>query len=120
MEKKDFPSIIGNQIRKNRLERGMTISELANLMGITQSYLGLIERGERGVTAYNFYKLAEIFDMLIDDLFYNPENPPQIDDPKNITKYKNKKVASLITSFSDRELDFLLKMIKAMSLMKEN
>jgi len=120
MEKKDLPSIIGNQIRKKRLEHGMNITELANLMEISQSYLGLIERGERGVTAYNFYKLSEIFDVPVDDLFLDLDIPLQIDDPKNIIKYKMKKAASLINSLNEKELDFLLKMIRAMNLMKKD
>jgi len=40
-------SIIGGNIRRERKRRGFTIERMASVLGLTPSYLGLLERGAR-------------------------------------------------------------------------
>ncbi|MES2711624.1 MAG: short-chain fatty acyl-CoA regulator family protein [Pseudomonadota bacterium] len=51
--------MIGRTVRRLRLERGMTQQALAARLGISASYLNLIEHDQRGVTASLLIKLTE-------------------------------------------------------------
>ena len=52
---------MGNQVRKLRKEREMTLEELSEVSGISQSYLSRIESGERNLTIQNAVKIASAF-----------------------------------------------------------
>lgn len=54
------PPMIGRTVRRLRLEQQMTQAGLAGRLGISASYLNLIEHDQRGVTASLLIKLAEI------------------------------------------------------------
>ena len=68
-EKRNKDVIIGANIRLQRELRGISRDELAMLMDVTISHLGLMERGERGVTSSNLQKISEILDTPIGILF---------------------------------------------------
>src|SRR5450631_966378 len=51
--------LIGRTVRRLRLEKDMTQQALADRVGISASYLNLIEHEQRGVTAAILIKLAE-------------------------------------------------------------
>jgi len=61
--------IIGVNIRRERTLRGVSREELAAMLDLTISHLGLIERGERGATSVVIEKLTEAFKISIDSLF---------------------------------------------------
>jgi predicted transcriptional regulator/transcriptional regulator with XRE-family HTH domain len=52
--------IIGRTIRRFRLEQGFSQQGLAKQLGISTSYLNLIEHDQRGVTAGLLFKLTDI------------------------------------------------------------
>ncbi len=52
--------LIGRTVRRIRLEQGMTQQVLASRLGISASYLNLIEHDQRNVTAGLLIKLAEV------------------------------------------------------------
>lgn len=58
---------------KKRKELGITQSELALRLGISQQYVSLIEKGNRQekITVDLIYKLAEVLKISIEDVFYN-------------------------------------------------
>jgi predicted transcriptional regulator/transcriptional regulator with XRE-family HTH domain len=51
--------LIGRTVRRLRLEREMTQQALAARLGISASYLNLIEHGQRGITASLLIRVAE-------------------------------------------------------------
>jgi transcriptional regulator with XRE-family HTH domain len=51
--------LIGRSIRRMRMERGLTQQALAARLGISASYLNLIEHDQRSVTASILLKLGE-------------------------------------------------------------
>jgi transcriptional regulator with XRE-family HTH domain len=51
--------LIGRTIRRLRMERGLTQQALAARLGISASYLNLIEHDQRSVTASLLIKLGE-------------------------------------------------------------
>jgi len=53
----------GARLRRLRRERGMTQAEAAEALGLSASYLNLLERNQRPVTARVLLALAEAFDV---------------------------------------------------------
>ena len=51
--------MVGPRLRRMRLERGLTQSQMAEQMGISASYLNLIERNQRPVTVQLLLKLGQ-------------------------------------------------------------
>ena len=60
---------IGNNIRRIRLNKGLSQEALALNSGIDRSYLGGIERGEHNVAVINLEKIAIALDIQIANLF---------------------------------------------------
>ena len=60
---------IGNNIRRIRLNKGLSQEALALNSGIDRSYLGGIERGEHNVAVINLEKIAIALEMPIANLF---------------------------------------------------
>ncbi|MCA7119945.1 MAG: short-chain fatty acyl-CoA regulator family protein [Acidibrevibacterium sp.] len=60
--------LIGRTIRRLRQEHGLTQQALAARLGISASYLNLIEHDQRSVTAGLLLKLAEIFRVELAEL----------------------------------------------------
>src|ERR1700722_8893258 len=52
-------TLIGRTVRRLRVERALTQQALATSLGISASYLNLIEHDQRAVTASLLIKLAE-------------------------------------------------------------
>ena len=65
--------IIGRTLRRLRLEQGLTQQGLAQKLGISTSYLNLIEHDQRGITATLLFKVAKILDVDLEALSGNQE-----------------------------------------------
>ena len=112
-------SIIGQNIRNEREIRKMSREDLAEAMELTVSHMGLIERGERGATAVTLEKLARTFAIPVDNFFNESESASSVlredgYDGKGTLAPLQKKISSLITRFSEQELEFLIHVIKGM------
>ena len=100
---------MGLNIRRERVAINMSIDELAGLLNITPGFLGLIERGERGITSPHLYKLADIFDISVDSLFADEQQDYQEMSRIDILQ---KKTAGLIADLSEQHLDFIIESIR--------
>ena len=54
----DPRAAIGKQVRKLRLERGLSQEKLAELANLHRNYVGGVERGERNIAIINIVALA--------------------------------------------------------------
>ena len=61
-------SLLGKRIREERLRLNLTPEKLAEDIGISTSYLGQIERGERSVTLDKLIPLANRLGVTVDFL----------------------------------------------------
>lgn len=68
-QKKDF---VGQKVRKLRKERAMTQSELASRIGIIQSDLCRMEKGEYKVSLDVLFRILQVFGMRIGEFFNEP------------------------------------------------
>jgi len=59
---------IGARIRELRKSKNMTIKELAEQMGVTAGFLGMVERGHRGFANYRILLMSKILDISVDYL----------------------------------------------------
>ncbi len=55
--------MVGPRLRRMRLERGLTQSQMAEQLAISTSYLNLIERNQRPVTVQLLLKLGQTYDI---------------------------------------------------------
>lgn len=59
-----------NRIKENRARLDITQEDLAKMVGISRVTLGTIEKGTRKVDLINAMKIAIVFDITVDSLFY--------------------------------------------------
>ncbi|ANH07846.1 transcriptional regulator (plasmid) [Shinella sp. HZN7] len=55
--------ILGENVRRVRLERGLTLESLATEVGLAYSYLGGIERGQRNPTLAVVERIAKALEI---------------------------------------------------------
>lgn len=61
---------IGANIRLARVRKMMSQSELARLLGVTQTHMSNLERGRCGITVTMLNQLTNIFEVETDALLY--------------------------------------------------
>ena len=61
-------AILGARIRERRHGIGITQAELARRIGISASYLNLIERNKRGIAGALLRRTADALDLRLDEL----------------------------------------------------
>jgi len=114
VDKARLDEVIGKNIRLEREARKLTRDELAEMMELTTSHMGLIERGERGATAVTLSKISRTFDIPVDHLFASPKtgglSVRENDDEDS--QSSRKKVQSLMTCLEETELNFVIHTIK--------
>jgi transcriptional regulator with XRE-family HTH domain len=65
-------------LRRWRVEHGLTLLDLADLLGLSEGYISRIERGERAVPPLLRVRISRLLDARVADLF-----PPEaIEDPE--------------------------------------
>lgn len=55
--------VFAANVRRKRLELGLSQEELAEYAGVHRTYIGMLERGEKNVTIYNIERLAIALDV---------------------------------------------------------
>jgi transcriptional regulator with XRE-family HTH domain len=54
----DMRKLVGNNLKRVRLEKGLTQEELADVSGFTQQYLSTVENGHANPTIITIYEIA--------------------------------------------------------------
>lgn len=71
MQNLPIMEIFGQNVRRFRVERGLSQEQLAEKAGLHRTYIGMIERAEKNVTLCNIEKISQALTVSIHDLFYN-------------------------------------------------
>ncbi len=61
---------VSKNLKKIREEYQISAKEVAEQVGISKSYYSMIENDKRGLSYINALKIAAVFDMKPDDIFY--------------------------------------------------
>lgn len=88
----------GNRLRKLRIDKGLTQKQLGRLFKLSESAVGMYERGEREPSFEQTKSFAEYFGVTTDYLLGTAENmagpvPEEIDDPEISLFFKDFKSA---------------------------
>lgn len=98
---------ISERLKVLRKQNKLTIERLAELVGVSTSFIGLIEKGDSGVSLENLYKLSQIFNCSIDYLVTGKE----IGSPAD-THAGFKELNAALYDYQDKEIDFIIDLSK--------
>lgn len=93
----DINKFVGSKIKYYRKKKGMNQTELGKELGVKQNTVVGYEKGDWEVSYDNLFKLADIFEITIDDLF-----------PATKTEYKPLENASKVTETNDLDYEDMI------------
>ncbi len=95
--------LVGGQLRKRRLELGLTQQSLAGAIGVTFQQIQKYERGSNRIVASRLYDLANALDVPPEYFFAGAQPDTsagaQADDPADDTYPSPKETRSLINAY---------------------
>lgn len=59
----------GKRLKELRLEKGITQEQLAEKLGLSANYIGMIERAERSTSLSKLFTLAKVLEVKMSELF---------------------------------------------------
>ena len=67
----ELKMIIGNNVKKNRKQNGLTQKEVSKLIGVSTPLLGSLESKNiiQGISTYTLYKISKALDVTVDKFF---------------------------------------------------
>lgn len=102
---KEILLVFGKRLKSLRKERKMTQEELADKLGLHNSYIGLLERGERIPSLLTLDKIARYFGVKPADLIMEEQKSQKYD-------LKQKELLYIVREGSQEEIDKLYKIAK--------
>ena len=97
---------IGTNIRRTRKLYKYTIEDLAEIIGISSPYLGLVERGKRKLAIDKILCIMEVFDLKFEELAG--------EGIKSESKIEyDRKLLSLTTTLDDEKKAMVFRTVKA-------
>jgi transcriptional regulator with XRE-family HTH domain len=98
---------IGENIRAARKSKNLTIDMLSELIGISSSFLGTLERGESSLSVETLIGECKALGVSADSILLEEDSPPTpyISDKKDT-------VVTLLNNATDDELSFLIDYMK--------
>jgi len=76
---------VGSRLRKLRKERGVTQADLARQIGIQQSDLSRMEKGEYRVSLDKLFKILAVFDLDLADFF--GDQPAKVEEQQPLSQH---------------------------------
>ena len=98
---------IGGRLKELRRKNKITIERLCEIIGVSTSFIGLIERGESRVSVDNIYRLSQVFNVSVDFILTGNEN---ITMEKSYSKFD--KLNASLYDYTDDETDFAIEILK--------
>ena len=71
----DVYKIIGNNIKRRRLELNLSQKQVADKIDIDYSYFGRMERGDQPISLKRLFQIAEVLDASVESLVRVPDDP---------------------------------------------
>lgn len=96
---------VGKRISELREKRGLTTNKLANLCGLSQSFVRSVELGEKGITVENLGLICEVLHVSLRDFF---DVPTHINDLNHQTQLQD-----LIIAMTPSQQSALLQLLQS-------
>lgn len=71
MEKNPVLLLFGKRVMEIRKSHALSQEQLAELVGVHRTYIGMIERAEKNITLLNIAKLAKALNIDMSELLIN-------------------------------------------------
>jgi transcriptional regulator with XRE-family HTH domain len=97
---------VAARLKALRKQHRLTIEKLAERVNVSTSFIGLVEKGESGVSLENLYKLAQVYSCSLDYLVTGKENNVAADVNSMLPQ-----LASAFYGYSDEELAFIADLV---------
>ncbi len=105
---------LGKRIRKQRKEKNFTLEQLAEILDVSTTFIGQIERAKGIPSLETFVKIANALDVSTDSLLFE-----DLGSISGNTYFVNK-ITELTETFTPNEKDLLLKNIELFKEFKAN
>jgi transcriptional regulator with XRE-family HTH domain len=69
LTKKKFTEALGENIKKERLKKGLTQDALAHECGFYRTYINLVETAKRTPSTYSLYRIAKALKISTNNLY---------------------------------------------------
>jgi len=97
---------IGENIRTIRKRKGLTLEVLSGLSGVSESFLGMVERGASSLSIETLISLCEALDVTSDSLIMEGRKI------KSQPSDKYDTICTMLKMATDEELDFYINFVK--------
>jgi len=98
-------TVVGARIREERRKQNLTQEQLADKVSVTYSYIGQVERGQRGISLETLINVSNCLGVTVDYLLAN-----YID---NEDEYLRQLWVRLVKNRSEKEQDMIINVVKA-------
>jgi len=99
--------LVGSRIRFLREEKKISRETLAEVLKLSESYVGLVERGARGITLDNLVTVANYFNVTLD--YFVVVAPAE----KNSERLHQ--IATMVDAMREDEFDLVLRLVTDLS-----
>ncbi|MCL2621148.1 MAG: helix-turn-helix domain-containing protein [Defluviitaleaceae bacterium] len=107
-ETKEHLKYIGENIRAARKSKNLTIDTLSELVGISPSFLGTLERGESSLSVETLMSICRTLGVSSDSIILNQDPTPM---PVVVADMKDV-IMTLLNNATEGELSFLVDYVK--------
>lgn len=101
--------LLGQQIRRQRKSKKYTLEQLAEMLDVSTTFIGQIERGKGVPSLETLVKIANVLEISVDRLLFEDLNE------KSGNDYFMERIAELTKTYSQKEKDLLLKNIEILN-----
>ncbi|TDQ42734.1 helix-turn-helix transcriptional regulator [Aureibacillus halotolerans] len=101
---------LANQLKKLRKARAFTQKQLALQLGISESAIGMYERDEREPSLPLLLKLADLYDVSLDELFERSRPLPQ-EVMEDSTLYETAELNELLKNLQNADAKEIRKLL---------
>ena len=116
----EIKKYIGEKIRHERLRRDMSVEQLAEILNVSPSYIGLIERGQRGTNVKLLLKICELFNTSVDEFLSDKKMLLKEEPAPDPCRVKIYAIDNLLRTLNANELEFVISTIKNLRSLREN
>jgi transcriptional regulator with XRE-family HTH domain len=106
---------IGARVRQRRVEQGLSLRDLANEVGVTASFLSLLERDLTKPSIDMLWKIARALDVSVFRLLADPQQPSRVvrqGQRRQVTLQPSRLTYELLTPDLNRKLELVLAMLE--------